>query len=148
MGLGVWYLLRPAPGELRPVAGANLDRFVRREATLPNHEGMARYVEVVVLMVDRKAVEVVRFGGFQYRVDADGKLDPQHLGEVMAVAGQVVLGGALPTDLVPGVVAAEHRRVGRASPLSAAREGVRRLHSARVWAQMPLVHRHWTGGPR
>jgi len=27
----------------------------------------------------------------------------------MALAGQVVLGGALPTDLVPGVVAAGHR---------------------------------------
>jgi hypothetical protein len=132
MGLGVWYFLRLAPGELRPVAGAQRDRFFRREATQPSHQGIARYVELIVQMEARKAVEVVRFGGFQYRVDAaDAELDPQHLGEVMAVAGQVVLGGALPTDLVPGVVAAEHRRVVPASPVSAAREGVRRLRNAR-----------------
>ena len=173
---------------LRPVARANLDRFVRREATLPSHQGIARYVEVIVEMEDCKAAEVVRFGGFQYRVDADAKLDPQHLGEVMALAGQVVLGGALTTELRPGVVAAEHRfakrrlehvsrwrladaqlallralvnrkagakscdpglrGVGRASPVSAAREGVRRLPIAQAWAKMPFVYRHWTGGPR
>ncbi len=83
MGLGVWYFLRLAPGELRPVARATLDRFFLREATLPNHEGMARYVDVVVGVEDRKAVEVVRYGGFQYRVDAHGTLDAQQLGEVM-----------------------------------------------------------------
>jgi hypothetical protein len=109
MGLGVWYFLRLAPGELRPVARATLDRFFLREATLPNHEGMARYVDVVVGVEDRKAVEVVRYGGFQYRVDAHGTLDAQQLGEVMALASEAVLGSVLPTDLVPGVVAGEHR---------------------------------------
>ena len=109
MGLGIWYFLRPALGELRPVSRAHLDRFFRGEAMLPSHEGLARYVEVVVRVEDHKAVEVVRYGGFQYRVDADGTLDAQHLGEVMALASEAALGSVLPTDLVPGVVAAEHR---------------------------------------
>ena len=50
---------------------------------------------------NRKAVEVVRYGGFQYRVDAHGTLDAQQLGEVMALASEAVLGSVLPTDLVP-----------------------------------------------
>ena len=38
--------------------------------------------------------------------------------------------------------------IGSRNGVSAAREGVRRLHIAQVRAKMPFVHRHWTGGPR
>ena len=40
------------------------------------------------------------------------------------------------------------RGIGSRNGVSAAREGVRRLHIAQVRAKMPFVHRHWTGGPR
>jgi hypothetical protein len=109
MALALWYFVRPAPGELRPIARAQVDRFFSGNGALPNDEGLVRYIEVIVRLEDRAAVEVVQFGGSQYRVHADGTLDRQHLGEVMALAGEVVLGGVLPSEPVPSVVAAEHR---------------------------------------
>ena len=38
------------------------------------------------------------------------------------------------------------RGIGSRNGVSAAREGVRRLHIAQVRAKMPFVHRHWTCG--
>ncbi len=84
-------------------------------------------------MVDRKAVEVVRFGGFQYRVDAEGKLDPEHLGEVMALAGEVVLGGVLPTEPCPrrgrGRAPVREASVEARQPVAAGRRRDRVLHA-------------------
>ena len=53
-------------------------------------------------------------------------------------------------ELVPANHAVPCRELGIGSRngVSAAREGVRRLHIAQVRAKMPFVHRHWTGGPR
>lgn len=109
MGLALWYFVRPAPGELLPVARAQVDAFFNGETALPNAQGLLQYVEVVVRVEGRKAREVVRFGGFQYRVDADGALDREHLGEVMALAGEATFGSVLAGKPVPGVIAAGHR---------------------------------------
>ncbi len=46
MGHAPWYFVRPAPGELRPLVRAQVDRFLSGESALPNDEGLVRYIEV------------------------------------------------------------------------------------------------------
>jgi hypothetical protein len=108
MGLALWYFLRARPGELRPLPLAHVDALFCGGGRLPHDNGVVRYLEVVVQLEDRKAVEVLRVTGSQHRVLADGTLDRQHLGEVMALAGEAGLGGVLGFKR-PGVIDAEHR---------------------------------------
>jgi hypothetical protein len=108
MGLALWYFLCARPGELRPLPLAQVDAFFSSGGRLPDDNGVVRYLEVVVQFEDRKAVEVLRITGSQHRVIADGTLDRQHLGEVMALAGEAALGGVLAFKR-PGVIDAEHR---------------------------------------
>jgi len=100
---------------------------------------------MVTVRADGTYVETTRLEGdallerIKHELDSN-KARPVHLkadrslryGDVRKVLGQIHEAGG----------------VGRASPVSAAREGVPRLPIAQVWAKMPLVHRHWTGGPR
>ena len=102
----LWYFLRPRPGELRPQPRAAVENFFFHGGQLPADEGkFARYIEVLVRLHNRKAVE----GAFQYRVLSDGTLDREHLNEIMALAGNVVLGRLSLFKPPPGVIEAEHR---------------------------------------
>jgi hypothetical protein len=110
MGVTLWYFLRPRPGELRPQPRAAVEDFFFHGGPLPAGEGgFARYIEVLVRLHHRKAVEVLRVGAFQYRVLSDGTLDREHLNEIMALAGNVVLGRLSLFKPPPGVIEAEHR---------------------------------------
>ncbi len=69
MGASVWSFVRPQPGELCPVAKRALDEFLSDAGRLPaDAEGFVRYAQVIVNLENRRAVEVLRVGFFQYRV--------------------------------------------------------------------------------
>lgn len=87
-----------------------IEDFFSRDGQLPvDDEGLVQYAQVIVRLEDRRAVEVAQVSYFQYRTHADGRLDRQHLGQVMATAGEAALGGLSPSKKPPGVVSAEHR---------------------------------------
>lgn len=72
-------------------------------------EGFVRYAEVLVLLDDRRAVEVLRVGYFQHRTRADGTLDRERGMAVMAAAGEAAFGHLPFPKPPPGVVGAEHK---------------------------------------
>jgi len=110
MGVSAWTFLRAQPGELRLVSQRAVDEFISNAGRLPaDDEGFVRYVEVVVNLENRRAVEVLRIGFYQHRVLENGKLDRKHFRAVMATVGEVAFGGLRITEPQPGVVAAEHR---------------------------------------
>jgi hypothetical protein len=110
MGARAWFFLRSRPGELRPLAQSVVDDFFFRAGRLPaDAEGFVRYAEVLVLLEDRRAVEVLRVGHFQHRTRADGTLDRAHHMEVMAAAGEAAFGHLAFPKRPPGVVGAEHK---------------------------------------
>jgi hypothetical protein len=93
MGARTWFFLRPRPGELRSLTQSAVDDFFFRDGRLPaDAGGFVRYAEVVVLLEDRRAVEVLRVGYFQDRTGADGMLDRERHSEVMAAAGEAAFG--------------------------------------------------------
>ena len=110
MGARVWFFLRPRPGELRSLAQNTVEDFFFRDGRLPaDEEGFVRYAEVVVLLEDRRAVEVLRVGYFQDRTRADGMLDRERHREVMAAAGEAAFGHLSFSKPPPGVIGAEHK---------------------------------------
>lgn len=68
-----------------------------------------RYAQVIVSLEDRRAVEVLRVGFFQYRALADGTLDREHFSEIMAVVPEAAFGWLQLSKPPPGVVGAEHK---------------------------------------
>jgi hypothetical protein len=105
-----WSFLRPQPGELRPLAQTAVDAFFFHGGRLPRDEdGFVRYVEVIVLLENRRVVDVLRISFIQHRALADGTLDRGHIQEVMAAAGEVVLGNVTLSKPAPGIIGAEHR---------------------------------------
>jgi len=110
MGVSVWTFLRPRAGEIHPVSQRAVDQFLSNAGCLPaDDEGFVRYAQVVVNLENRRAVEVLRVGFYQYRALKNGKVDRKHLVAIMAAAPEAAL-GALQIDEPPsGVVAAEHR---------------------------------------
>jgi hypothetical protein len=110
MGARAWFFLRPRPGELRSLAQSAVDDFFFRDGRLPaDDEGFVRYAEVMVLLSDRRAVEVLRVGYFQHRTRADGRLDRERAMAVVAVAGEAAFGHLPFPKPPPGVVGAEHK---------------------------------------
>jgi hypothetical protein len=78
-------------------------------APLPQKDGVVRYVEVILRVENRKAVEVGGVSYFQHRALPDGTLDRGHLKEVMALASEAAFGGVLKSEPSRGVVEASHR---------------------------------------
>ena len=110
MGARVWFFLRPRPGELCSLAQNTVEDFFFRDGRLPaDEEGFVRYAEVVVLLEDRRAVEVLRVGYFQDRTRADGTLDRERAMKVMGAAGEAAFGHLPFPKPPPGVIGAEHK---------------------------------------
>ncbi len=110
MGVRTWFYLRPRHGELRPLPFGRVDDFFSRGGRLPvDEEGWVQYAEVMVLLEDRRPVEVVRLAYFQCRAHADGTLDRRHYMELMATASEAASGAIAFSKPPPGVVSAEHR---------------------------------------
>jgi len=87
-----------------------VDDFFFRDGQLPaDQAGFVRYAEVMVLLADRRAVEVLRVGYVQHRTRADGTLDRQRHMEVMAATGEAAFGHLPFPRPPPGVVGAEHK---------------------------------------
>ena len=109
MGATLWYFLRLRPGELRSVPTTKVNAFFERGGVLPaGEDGFVRYAEVVVLVHERRAVEVTRVGYFKYQVAADGTLNESHLRAVAQSAGEAALGQLGGLAVPPGVVQAGH----------------------------------------
>lgn len=110
MGVSVWTFLRPRSGELHAVSQRAVEQFLSNAGCLPaDDEGFVRYAQVVVNLENRRAVEVLRVGFYQYRSLKNGKLDRKHFGAIMAAAPEAAFGG-LQVDEPPScVVPAEHR---------------------------------------
>ncbi len=98
-----WYFLRLGPGELRSIPRARVDAFFDRGGVLPfGEDGFVRYAQLIVLLQERRAVEVERIGYFKYRVLDDGRLDVEHRHAVLRVTSEAMCGpvGAADTDVV------------------------------------------------
>lgn len=110
MGVSVWSFLRPRPGELHPVTQSAVEAFISGGGRLPaDADGFVRYAQVIVSLRDRRAVEVLRVGLFQYRALTDGTLDREHFREIMAVIPQAAFGWVGVSQSPPRVVGAEHK---------------------------------------
>ena len=110
MGVSVWTFLRSKPGEIFPVAQRAMDDFLANTGRLPpDEEGLVRYAQVIVNLENRRAVEILRIGFFQYCALRNGKLNRRHFREIMAALPEVALGGLRLSKPPPGIVSAEHR---------------------------------------
>ncbi len=110
MGVSVWTFLRSKPGEIFPVAQRAVDDFLANTGRLPaDEEGLVRYAQVIVNLENRRAVEVLRIGFFQYRALGNGKLNRRHFREIMAAVPEAAFGWLQLSKPSPGVVPAEHR---------------------------------------
>ena len=110
MGVSVWTFLRSKPGEIFPVAQRAVDDFLANIGRLPaDEEGLVRYAQVIVNLENRRAVEVLRIGFFQYRALRNGKLNRRHFREIMAALPEAAFGWLQLSKPPPGVVGAEHR---------------------------------------
>jgi hypothetical protein len=110
MAVTLWSFLRPHPGGLCPVAQRALDEFLSDARRLPaDAEGFVRYAQVIVNLENRRAVEVLRVGFFQYRVLRDGRLDREHFHQIMAAVPEAAFGWLQLSKPPAGVVDAEHR---------------------------------------
>ncbi len=110
MGVSVWSFLRPRPGELRPVTQSAVEAFISGGGRLaPDADGFIRYAQVIVSLHDRRAVEVLRVGFFQYRAFTDGTLDREHFREIMTVIPEAAFGWLRVSQPPTGVVGAEHK---------------------------------------
>ena len=110
MGVSVWIFLRTKPGELRALAQRAAEAFISEGGRLqPDAEGFVRYAQVTVRLQDRRAIEVVHVGFFQYRALPDGTLDREHFHEIMVTAPEAAFGWLQLSKQPLGVVDAEHR---------------------------------------
>ena len=110
MGVSVWTFLRSKPGEIFPVAQRAMDDFLDNTGRLPaDEEGFVRYAQVIVSLENRRAVEVLRIGFFQYRALKNGRLNRRHFREIMAALPEASFGWLQLSKPPPGVVSAEHR---------------------------------------
>ena len=110
MGVSVWNFLRSKPGEIFPVAQRAMDDFLDNTGRLPaDEEGFVRYAQVIVSLENRRAVEVLRIGFFQYRALRSGKLNRRHFLEIMAAVPEVAFGWLQLSKPPPGAVCAGHR---------------------------------------
>jgi len=88
-----WFFLRRRRGELRPLAQRAVEGFASGRGQLPaDAEGFVRCAQVIANLHDRRAVEVLRVGFFQYRSLADGTIDRAHFSEIMAVVPEAAFG--------------------------------------------------------
>ena len=110
MGASVWSFLRPQPGELCPVAQREVEEFLSKAGRLQaDVDGFVRYAGVIVNLQNRRAVEVLRVGFFQYRALENGRLDRKHFRELMAAVPEAAFGWLRLSKPPPGVVGAEQR---------------------------------------
>jgi hypothetical protein len=110
MGVSVWTFLRSKPGEIFPVAQRAVDDFFANIGRLPADEkGLVRYAQVIVNLENRRAVEVLRIGFFQYRALRNGRLNRRHFREIIAALPEAAFGWLQLSKPPPGVVSAEHR---------------------------------------
>jgi hypothetical protein len=110
MGVSVWTFLRSKPGEIFPVAQRAMDDFLANTGRIPpDEEGLVRYAQVIVNLENRRAVEILRIGFFQYRALRNGKLNRRHFREIMAALPEASFGWLQLSKPPPGVVSAEHR---------------------------------------
>jgi hypothetical protein len=122
MGVCVWTFLRSGPGELFPIAQRAVDDFHAKTGRLAaDEEGFVRYAQVIVYLENRRAVAVLRVGFFQYRALEDGRIDPEHFGEILATAHEATFGWLQLNKPPRGVVTAEHQFAKR------------RLHHLSTW---------------
>lgn len=110
MGVSAWFFLRPRLGELRPLSQRAAEAFIPDGGRLPaDAEGFVRYAQVIVSLQDRRALEVLRVGFFQYRALPDGTLDREHFQEIMAAVPEAAFGWLQLSKPPPGVVGVEHK---------------------------------------
>lgn len=110
MGISAWFFQRRQPGELCPLAQSAVDAFMLKGGRISaDAEGFVRYAQVIVSLENRRAVEVVRVGFFQYRARKDGTLDRDHFDEIKRAVPGAAFGWLQIDKPPPGVVDAEHR---------------------------------------
>jgi hypothetical protein len=110
MGMSVWFFLRPRPRELKPVTQSAVEAFFSGGGRLAaDADGFVRCAQVIVSLRNRRAVEVLRVGFFQYRALTDGTLDREYSRETMAVIPEAAFGWLRISPPPRGVVAAEHK---------------------------------------
>jgi hypothetical protein len=110
MGISAWCFQRTRPGELSPLAQSAVEAFMSKGGRLEaDAESFVRFAEVIVNLEDRRAVEVLRIGFYQYRARKNGTLDRKHYNEILHTVPEAAFGGLRPTAPSPGVIPAEHR---------------------------------------
>ncbi|MFH0901089.1 MAG: hypothetical protein V2A73_10705 [Pseudomonadota bacterium] len=129
---------------LQPITTTKMNAFFDGKGRIPpDDEGFVRFVQVVVRLENRRAVEVLRFTCSKHRARRDGKLDEGHLHEIMVLMSEAASGGLTLTKTPPGEVHAEHRfalrrleHIGTWQPTSTERATLRGLVNRRAHARI------------
>jgi hypothetical protein len=111
MALKVWFFLRPRVGEVRPVSLNKMDSFFSKGDKLESdEEGSLHYVEVIVDMEGRQALQVHGIRYFKVLTLPDGTLDRERHYEVVQASVDLAFGGlAAQDDDDPGIINAVSR---------------------------------------
>jgi hypothetical protein len=109
MGVSAWFFQRRQRGVLLPLAQSAVDAFLFKGGRLDaDGEGFVRYAQVIVSLENRRAVEVLRVGSFQYRSLKNGTLDRDHYDEIKRAIPEAAFGWLQLDKPPPRVVNAEH----------------------------------------
>ena len=115
MGIAVWYFVRHGKGDIRPAPLRAMEDFFHDEGAFPEAatHGNLEYVEVLVVLTDRRPTVVHRVGYYRYRVDARGMMDQVECQRRMRMASEIA-GGHLPElDRHAEVLNARHKFAAR-----------------------------------
>lgn len=83
----LWFFQRTAPGEIRRIQNASMQRFIAGERPLPHDgDGFVRCIGMSVELKNRKPQTVSRVWFSKIRVLEDGRVDPHHRHQVVRLA--------------------------------------------------------------
>ena len=107
----VWFFLRPRAGDVRPISLSKMDGFFSKGDALENDEdGLLNYIQVIVAMEGRQALQVHSVNYFQVHTRPDGTLDRERYDEVLQASVDLVSSAVMQEDDDdPGIINAVSR---------------------------------------
>ena len=109
--MALWFFQRTAPGEVKRIPNASMQRFLVGERALDHDgDGFVRCIGVSLELKNRKPFHVARVWFSKVRVLESGRVDPHHRPEVIKLAQEAAAEGAQADS---SVVSAGHRFAAR-----------------------------------
>ncbi|MBI5486446.1 MAG: hypothetical protein HY905_03855 [Deltaproteobacteria bacterium] len=116
MGFTIWFFIRHAEADIRPVALQAMEDFFHGRRAFPeaSTRGYLEFAEVQVGLSGRRATQVYRVGYFKYKVDSRGMVDPDEQHRRMRLASEMAAGRLPPPFGSPDILDARDKFAARA----------------------------------